>query len=1130
MGTPTAHDPPNAVFYLFIAIVLGAMTRRLLKYRKVPVELVLFFIGILLGILGQSTAITNGLGLSLLWERSGPTVLYAFLPIVAFDVAYSALDSYVLSSLKWHCLQMSVPGVLFGSLLTGFFTKLIVYKDWTWGTAILFGAVTSVTDPVASSAWLQGLGANKSVSTILLGESMLSESTAVLLYDLLRFQLLFPGQTPVGEYFATFFLVLLGGPVFGYCVAMATFFALKTVFNDIYVSASALLGGLYLTFYVAEELRCSGVMAVFVYSLVMTERRISLTPELAESLQAFWQLLVFISSTLLWITMGAVTANTWFSSVLSWGDYSVAGMLYFVLQIVRLTLVFASGPVFTRFGSSLTWQEKMLVTWGGLRGTVGLCMALSLMHEPTISKNIGDVVGFQTANVVLLSVLVNGLLARGLIPLLNLGKPARDARAHMHLLVKDARSAEVKAMNALRSDVTIADADWDKVIDYSISKLEDTWEKEYGPVPSLDAAVRAKRELIRAFGHFVWQNYLHGLTSGTAVRTLSGFAEELLEAGAFFNDAVALEFWRTRLRLDAVPVRPLLSRVQYLKARDEEKYISSMYEMGITFLQAQQKLLLKVNTAAPEKALALKLRAAIHDAIVEVRTLLRPLTDLHPQIALAYRTKFAVRAVLNAAREDVMQKRAAGVVEGNESTVLMAQLERTMASLLQFPKTLSAPNPLEVLRATPWFLKVDPKIQGLISNPGLINKCEGGAVITERDADVMGMGLVVSGVVTEEDGTGLVDHLGPGRVFNLSAVLTQKSSRVRVTAACPARFYFYPRDLCSLLLRSNPQLVDSFWLIAGRALAASLLAKVLPYALWDTGELLQHCQTASLFQPSEKAVVLWPSDDFVLVWGQAVIRKHGAARTVMAPCVLTSTDNMLADGLSRDTIAECKKIFEKYDSDGSGYIEEDELAIALQDMGFSFSRKDLHRLMEEVDADCSGKIEFDEFLPLTQKQSVTFAADAKVLRVAKGQHVTTTDSEDEEDLANEVSAPSPFPPTISESESPAPTIQRQNTPTVIIAPATAETATEKAEPIRHDSAQSLRKYKFPPSAPPPQQASPSPSTPPDFRPHSPEKHRSRSNRSRRAIKSPAIVPFRPTPPPRETFKPYRPAPADYYKL
>jgi NhaP-type Na+/H+ or K+/H+ antiporter len=71
-----------------------------------------------------------------------------------------------------------------GAFLTAIvFQKVFVNKGISFEGALLFGSIVSATDPVAVVAMLKDLGASKKINTLIEGESLLNDGTAMVLFS-----------------------------------------------------------------------------------------------------------------------------------------------------------------------------------------------------------------------------------------------------------------------------------------------------------------------------------------------------------------------------------------------------------------------------------------------------------------------------------------------------------------------------------------------------------------------------------------------------------------------------------------------------------------------------------------------------------------------------------------------------------------------------------------------------------------------------------------------------------------------------------------------------------------------------------------------------------------------------------
>merc|ERR1719199_2042875 len=80
-------------------------------------------------------------------------------------------------------MMLAIPGVMLNTLMTGCIVKVAVsLSDGSpsWEESWLLGSILSATDPVAVVAALAALGAPKKLSSLVEGESLLNDGSAVV--------------------------------------------------------------------------------------------------------------------------------------------------------------------------------------------------------------------------------------------------------------------------------------------------------------------------------------------------------------------------------------------------------------------------------------------------------------------------------------------------------------------------------------------------------------------------------------------------------------------------------------------------------------------------------------------------------------------------------------------------------------------------------------------------------------------------------------------------------------------------------------------------------------------------------------------------------------------------------------
>lgn len=98
-----------------------------------------------------------------------------------------------------------------------------------------------------------------------------------------------------------------------------------------------------------------------------------------EYLRSFWEVLEFLADTIVFAVSGLiVSAKVWQGEIKA-NDWGTLFLLYFLLHIIRGFIMICSWPVLkskNSYGKKWDYKEFCILVFCGLRGTVGLALAL----------------------------------------------------------------------------------------------------------------------------------------------------------------------------------------------------------------------------------------------------------------------------------------------------------------------------------------------------------------------------------------------------------------------------------------------------------------------------------------------------------------------------------------------------------------------------------------------------------------------------------------------------------------------------------------------------------------------------------------------------------------------------------
>jgi len=180
----------------------------------------------------------------------------------------------------------------------------------------------------------------------------------------------------------------------------------------------------YLLFYLAEStsLHVSGIIAIVVMGLYMTNiGKTRISSGSTHAVHHVWSYIGFIAETVIFIVSGIIMGQKAMAdNEIGTDDYLKLCGIYIVLHFIRFFCILLFWPCLRRMGYGMSFKQVILCTYAGLRGAVGLSLALMVQSSPHISHFIKDLVLLDVAGVALLTLLINASTTEMLVKKLGL--------------------------------------------------------------------------------------------------------------------------------------------------------------------------------------------------------------------------------------------------------------------------------------------------------------------------------------------------------------------------------------------------------------------------------------------------------------------------------------------------------------------------------------------------------------------------------------------------------------------------------------------------------------------------------------------------------------------------------------
>ena len=320
-------------------------------------------------------------------ELDPDVVFLVFLPPLLQSAAYWTSPQELRSELG--PLSGLVLGLSLGTMFAVAAIAYTVIPELGWGPALVLGAMVAPTDPVAAVATFSRVGVPERISTLVEGESLVNDATALVAYRV-ALAAVVTGSFEVVDAGVDLVVGVAGGIAIGLAVAWAVSWALRRLDDPPLAILLSVLTG-YVAFALCEEIHASGVLGAVSAGLYLGWRsHENFEADVRLSAVAFWQVLVFALNAILFILVGLQFPGIVdrVSEQFSAGEIVGYGALVALVVIaVRMawqflpTLLERFVPAAGALATGTDWRERVVIGWAGMRGAVSLAAALAIPLE-----------------------------------------------------------------------------------------------------------------------------------------------------------------------------------------------------------------------------------------------------------------------------------------------------------------------------------------------------------------------------------------------------------------------------------------------------------------------------------------------------------------------------------------------------------------------------------------------------------------------------------------------------------------------------------------------------------------------------------------------------------------------------
>lgn len=360
------------IIILLLAVVLALTT--IAQKISIPYPIFLVLGGLVLGLVPGLPTVTLHPDL----------VFLVFLPPILWAAAYFTSLREFRRNLR--PISLLAVGLVLATTAGVAVVARALLPGIGWAEAIALGAIVSPPDAVSATAIGKRLRIPRRVVTILEGESLVNDATALVLYRA-AVGAVVSGSFLFGGTILTFVFAALAAVAIGIGAAWLTRWAL-CVTEDGYTQIGATLLVPYIAWVIAESVHASAVLACVAGGITLRQYFSgAVAPATRLEARAVWELLIFILNGVIFILIGlqlgalrdAMPAGQYGPVLLAGLMVSATAILVRFLWVPLAALIPRCVSASLRARDPMPpWKGLFLISWTGMRGIVTLAAALAL--------------------------------------------------------------------------------------------------------------------------------------------------------------------------------------------------------------------------------------------------------------------------------------------------------------------------------------------------------------------------------------------------------------------------------------------------------------------------------------------------------------------------------------------------------------------------------------------------------------------------------------------------------------------------------------------------------------------------------------------------------------------------------
>src|SRR6218665_1810013 len=360
---------------IFIVATLSCLSVISGKVKNIPYPIFLVLAGLIIGFIPGLPKV----------KLDPDVILLIFLPPILYRAAWNT---------SWRDFKASIRpisrlaiGLVFCTIVVVAIVAHYFIPGMSWPVAFILGAIISPPDAVSATSIVRDMGLNKRIVTVLEGESLVNDASALVAYRYAVLAVVSTGFV-IWKACLQFLWISIGGLGIGFLMGYIFCFVLKRIHRNPTVESVLSLLMPFIVYPVAERFDLSGVLAVVAAGLVTSWRSSEVFSYQGRTQSnAIWDMMGFLLNGVIFILIGLqLSGLTGTLKSFELSKIIQYGLIISGATILVRLLFIAPAAFFPKLlGSEIhireetfNWKNALILSWSGMRGVVSLATAMAL--------------------------------------------------------------------------------------------------------------------------------------------------------------------------------------------------------------------------------------------------------------------------------------------------------------------------------------------------------------------------------------------------------------------------------------------------------------------------------------------------------------------------------------------------------------------------------------------------------------------------------------------------------------------------------------------------------------------------------------------------------------------------------